>query len=60
MATAITASDYYSDTTALRADVDSILLVRGIVDPQLAGRLTNVIYKQHKDKCDAAATASAL
>jgi hypothetical protein len=60
MATAITASTYYFNTTTFRSDIDAILLRHGIVDPQLAGHLFDIIYKQQTDKCDAAAAASAV
>lgn len=59
MASIITASTYYFNPTTFRADIDAILLTRGIVDLQLAGRLFDIIYKQHADKVDAAALASA-
>jgi hypothetical protein len=60
MCTVITASTYYFNFATLRSDIDAILLTRGVVDPQLAGRLTDVIYKQQTDKCDLAAAASAV
>lgn len=60
MCTVITASTYYITNAAMRASIDAILLAHNVVDTTLAGHLTNILQKQQTDKCDLAATASAV
>lgn len=60
MCTVITASTYYLNSATTLATINSILLAHNVVDSQLAGHLLNILYKQHTDKCDLAATASAV